>query len=119
MNYSMMEMTDQLNAEFDNVLRQSLQLICKLPLISIYAYYAYQHMELGMSLYIRTPKKEYSIAENLLYMLREDGKFTELEAKVRASRGARRRKQLHVYRPRCYLVGHGYLLRDICLYFLP
>lgn len=35
-----------------------------------------------MSLHIRTPKKEYSIAENLLYMLREDGKFTELEAKV-------------------------------------
>ena len=68
--------------EISNVLRQSLQLICKLPLISVYAYYAYQHMEFGHSLLIRTPKKEYSIAENILYMLRSDGQFTELEARV-------------------------------------
>lgn len=68
--------------EIPNVLRQSLQLICKLPLISVYAYYAYQHMEYGKSLLIRTPKKEYSIAENILYMLRSDGQFTELEARV-------------------------------------
>lgn len=31
---------------------------------------------------IRTPKKEYSTAENILYMLHKDGKFTPLEAKV-------------------------------------
>jgi len=68
--------------EVSNVLRQSLQLICKMPLIAVYAYYAYQHIELGKSLHIRTPKKSYSIAENILYMLRRDGKFTELEARV-------------------------------------
>ncbi|MGN0665346.1 MAG: citrate/2-methylcitrate synthase [Huintestinicola sp.] len=68
--------------DISNVLRQSLQLICKMPLIAVYAYYAYQHMELGKSLHIRTPKKEYSIAENILYMLRKDGSFTELEARV-------------------------------------
>lgn len=68
--------------EISNVLRQSLQLICKMPLIAVYSYYAYQHMEHGRSLFIRPPKKEYSIAENILYMLRPDGKFTELEAHV-------------------------------------
>ena len=31
---------------------------------------------------IKNPKKGYSTAENILYMLRDDGDFTELEAKV-------------------------------------
>jgi citrate synthase len=31
---------------------------------------------------IKNPKKGYSTAENILYMLRDDGNFTELEAKV-------------------------------------
>lgn len=65
-----------------NVLRQSLQLIGKLPLMTVYAYYAYRHFELNESLLIRNPKKEYSTAENILYMLRPDKEFTELEAKV-------------------------------------
>ena len=30
----------------------------------------------------RFPKKGYSTAENILYMLRDDGQFSELEAKV-------------------------------------
>lgn len=65
-----------------NVLRQSLQLICKVPLISVYAYYAYRHFQFDESLVIRTPEKGLSIAENLLRMIHEDGKYTELEAKV-------------------------------------
>ena len=64
------------------VLRQSLQLIAKMPLITVYAYHAYQHFVLDGSLLIRNPKKEYSIAENILRMLRPDGKFTELEAEA-------------------------------------
>lgn len=65
-----------------NVLRQSLQLICKVPLISVYAYYAYRHFQFDESLVIRTPEKGLSIAENLLRMIHPDGKYTELEAKV-------------------------------------
>lgn len=65
-----------------NVLRQSLQLICKVPLISVYAYYAYRHFHFEESLLIRTPEKGLSIAENLLRMIHPDGKYTELEAKV-------------------------------------
>ncbi len=65
-----------------NVLRQSLQIIAKMPVMSTYLYHAYQHIMLDQNLVIKNPKKEYSTAENLLYMLRPNGKFTELEAKV-------------------------------------
>lgn len=65
-----------------NVLRQSLQLISKLPLISVYAYHAYLHFEKDATLVIRNPDKNCSIAENILRMLRYDGQYTPLEAKV-------------------------------------
>ncbi len=65
-----------------NVLRQSLQLIAKMPQIAVYSYHAYRHFHFDETLVIRLPDKEMSIAENILQMLRPDGKFTELEAKV-------------------------------------
>lgn len=65
-----------------NVLRQSLQIIAKMPVMAAYLYHAYQHIMLDNNLVIKNPKKEYSTAENLLYMLRPDGQFTELESKV-------------------------------------
>ncbi|MDE6530170.1 MAG: citrate/2-methylcitrate synthase [Lachnospiraceae bacterium] len=65
-----------------NVLRQCLQMIGKLPLMSVYAYHGYRHYNLNKNLIIRNPKKEYSTAENILNMLRPDGKFTPLEASV-------------------------------------
>jgi citrate synthase len=65
-----------------NVLRQSLQLICKMPLISVYAYQAYRHFHLDDNLLIRTPVKTCSTAENILAMIHPDGKYTELEARV-------------------------------------
>ena len=65
-----------------NVLRQSLQLIGKLPLISVYSYHAYNHIHKGENLVIRTPDHSMSTAENILQILRPDGHFTELEAKV-------------------------------------
>ena len=65
-----------------NVLRQSLQIIAKMPVMAAYLYHAFQHIMLDNNLVIKNPKKEYSTAENLLYMLRPDGQFTELESKV-------------------------------------
>lgn len=65
-----------------NVLMQSLQLIAKMPLISVYAYHAHRHFNLDDSLVIRNPDPKLSIAENILQMLRPNGQFTELEAKV-------------------------------------
>lgn len=65
-----------------NVMRQCLQLIAQFPLLAVYAYHSYQHYHKGESLFIHYPKKEYNTAENLLYILREDGCFTETEAKL-------------------------------------
>lgn len=65
-----------------NVLRQSLALIGKLPMIAVYSYNAYCHFFQEKSLVIRNPKKGLSMAENILLMLRPDGKYTDLEAKV-------------------------------------
>jgi citrate synthase len=64
------------------VLRQSLELINKIPLIAVYGYKAYCHFRRDETLLIRNPEVGYSMAENLLLMLRPDGKYTELEAKV-------------------------------------
>ncbi|MGL4107298.1 citrate/2-methylcitrate synthase [Clostridium sp. LP20] len=66
----------------DNVLRQSLQLIAVFPLLSVYGYQSYDHYYNGKSLIIHTPQAELSTAENILYMLRPDCKYTELEARI-------------------------------------
>lgn len=65
-----------------NVLRQCLQLISVVPLLSVYGYQAYSHYHDGNSLYIHTPQPDLSTAENLLYLLRPDSKYTELEARI-------------------------------------
>jgi citrate synthase len=64
----------------DNVLRQSVGLIAKFPSIVAYAYHARRHYFKGKDLVLRNQNPEYSAAENFLYMLREDGNFTKLEA---------------------------------------
>jgi len=65
-----------------NVLRQSLLLTAVFPLLSVYGYQTYRHYFGGGSLFIHTPRPELSTAENILYMLRPDSKYTELEAKI-------------------------------------
>ncbi len=65
-----------------NVLKQSLSLIATFPLISVYAYHSYQHYHNDKSLVIRYPDAELSTAENILRILRADGQYTELEARV-------------------------------------
>lgn len=78
--YSYDDNPDSISVE--NVLRQSLQLISMLPLLSVYGYHAYRHYHLGKTLYIRNPKPELSTSENILRILRKTGEFTHLEAKV-------------------------------------
>ena len=65
-----------------NVLRQCLQVIAEFPLLAVYGYQSFQHYHNGQSLFIHYPKKELNTAENLLYILREDGQYTPLEAKL-------------------------------------
>ncbi|MDF2538233.1 MAG: hypothetical protein K0S76_1254 [Herbinix sp.] len=78
--YSYDEKADDISME--NVLRQSLLLISVFPLLSVYGYQAYGHYYYGQSLVIHPPKEGLSTAENILYMLRPNKKYTELEAKI-------------------------------------
>ena len=65
-----------------NVLRQCLQLIALFPIFSVYGFQAYQYYHDNQSLIIHTPQPQLSTAENILYMLRPDCKYTPLEAKL-------------------------------------
>ncbi|MGI6107457.1 MAG: citrate synthase [Lachnospiraceae bacterium] len=63
-------------------LRKGLNLIGKFPAMGCYSYQAKMHELYRKSLVIHYPKPEYSIAENILYMLRPDGNFTDREANL-------------------------------------
>ncbi|MBQ4439889.1 MAG: citrate synthase [Kiritimatiellae bacterium] len=66
----------------EHCLYQAVDMIAAFPTIVAYAYQAKAHYHKGRSLIIRNPDPEKSTAENLLLMLREDGKYTKLEADI-------------------------------------
>ena len=78
--------SNDLNADdtsIPNVLKQCLQLIARFPQLSVYSYHAYNyHWKKSNSFFIHEPDPNLSTAENILYMLRIDGKYTPLEAQV-------------------------------------
>lgn len=80
MLYSYDDKADDISVE--NVLRQSLQLIARFPLLTVYGYQAYRHYYEQESLVIHPPEPGLSTAENILHMLRPNKKFTKLEAKI-------------------------------------
>lgn len=65
-----------------NVLRQSIQLISTMPLLTTYAYQAYSHYIMGRGLFIHNPSRHHSTAENILMLMRDDKSYTEAEAKI-------------------------------------
>lgn len=78
--YAYDENPDDISVE--NVLRQSLFLISVFPLLSVYAYQSYQHYYKGQSLNIHLPDPRLSTSENILHLLRGEGKYSHLEAKI-------------------------------------
>ena len=70
------------DTSIENVVRQCLQLIAQFPLFAVYGYHALAYDKGHDSLYIHAPQPHLSTAENILYLLRPDKKYTELEAKV-------------------------------------
>ncbi len=78
--YSYDDFSDDIS--LPNVLRQTLQLTALFPMLSVYGYQAYRHYHDGKSLYIHKPRPELSTAENILYILRSNKQYTELEAKI-------------------------------------
>ena len=61
---------------------KGINIIAMMPSIISYCYRSKRHYVDGLSLHIRQPKKELSIAENLLHMSRTHGNFTRLEAET-------------------------------------
>ena len=74
--------TQACDISIPNVLRQSLELISIFPSIAVHSYSAMRYYLNHDSLVIHRPKPELSTAENILYMLRPDNKYTPLEAKI-------------------------------------
>lgn len=70
------------DSSVSNSLRQCIQLISEFPLLAVYAYNAYNYYEKDGSMFIHHPDPNLSTAENLLMMMRQDKKFTPVEAKV-------------------------------------
>lgn len=66
----------------ENILRQCLQLIAVFPMLAVYGYQSFNHYHCGNSLFIHLPDKDLSTAENILRLLREDGNYSRLEAKI-------------------------------------
>lgn len=64
-----------------NVLRQCLNLISQFPMLMVYSYHAYNYRQ-GEDLFIYAPSPDLSVAENILMMLRENRKYTKLEARI-------------------------------------
>ena len=65
-----------------NVLRQCLQLIAVFPMLAVYGYQSFMHYHMSESLFIHLPDRSLSTAENILRLLREDKKYTPLEARI-------------------------------------
>ncbi len=63
-------------------LRKGINLIAKFPLLGCYSYQAKMHDLYRKSLVIHYPRPDYSIAENILHMLRADGVFSDREANL-------------------------------------
>ncbi len=68
------------NVEVFPTLVKGLSIVAKLPAIMCYAYQSKMHYFNRDSLFIHYPKEEYSVAENILHLLRSDGKFDAKEA---------------------------------------
>lgn len=66
----------------NNVLRQSIDLIAKLPLLAAYSYQVKRHAFNHESLVIHRPIKGVGTAENFLHLIRPDGSYTREEVET-------------------------------------
>lgn len=71
------------DASLENVLRQCIEMIALFPQLAVYGYQAYMHNKNPYnSFFIHAPRPELSTAENILYMLRIDNRYSPLEARI-------------------------------------
>ena len=76
--YSYDDNPDDISME--NIMRQSIELIGRFPVIVANAYAVKRHHFDGKSLYLHVPRENLSVSENFLRMLRKDKLYTEEEA---------------------------------------
>ena len=71
---------DDLSVE--NMMRQSIELVARFPIMAAYAYVVKRHYFENDSLYLHRPEPTLSAAENFLRMIRPDKSYTQEEARV-------------------------------------
>ena len=70
------------DVSIDNLMRQSIELIGRFPIVIADAYAAKRYYFDGESLYLHKPRESLSISENFLRMVRKDKAFTKEEANL-------------------------------------
>ncbi|MBR2522882.1 MAG: citrate/2-methylcitrate synthase [Clostridiales bacterium] len=70
------------STDLNNVVRQCVELIARFPVLIAYGYMARRHYVEHQSLFLHDPVPEYNTAQNILHLIRPDGKFTESEART-------------------------------------
>jgi citrate synthase len=68
--------------DLESELFQAVRMIARCPTIVAHAYAVKRHYFDNDSLYLHRPRSDMSIAENFLYSIRHDNKFTDEEAKL-------------------------------------
>lgn len=66
----------------ENILRQGISLMAKFPVIISHAYQAKRRYFDGASMFLHVPDPARSTAENILHLVRPDGRYTDDEAKL-------------------------------------
>lgn len=66
----------------ENTLKQSIELIARFPTMIAYAFQAKSHYFDNRSLFIHIPQRELSTSENFLRLIRQNNKYTPLEAQI-------------------------------------
>ncbi|MDR2931775.1 MAG: citrate synthase, partial [Oscillospiraceae bacterium] len=66
----------------ENIMRQSISLIAKMPSMMVAAYQVKRRTYDHKSMYFHHPKREYTVAQNILRTMRSDKQFTDEEAKM-------------------------------------
>lgn len=70
------------DVSLENTLKQGLNIIAKLPAVIAYSYQSKLHYIDHKSLIIHQTKKEYSVSESILRLIRYDKDFTDTEVRV-------------------------------------
>ena len=65
-----------------NQLRQAVELIARVPVIVAHAFAAKRHYYDNESLYLHRPQEGLSVAQNFLYSVRHDNRYTDEEARL-------------------------------------